>query len=79
MNTETATKETFNNNVGNMNGALLLTRFYRECKSKNTPVDSRNYHIGLKSLFNDNSRDTVFLNDILILAEGISPRMLMMR
>lgn len=68
----------FNNNMGMENGYLLLTKFFRECE-ENSEKDSRQYHIGLKSLLNINSKNTVYTNDILTLAEGLSPRLLLMR
>ena len=71
--------DTFNNNIGDYNGTMLLQKFFRDCRVNSKELDNRNYHIGLKSVLNDNTRNTIFFDDILTKAEGLSPRLLLMR
>ena len=72
------TLTTFKTNVGLITGQYLYTRFTDSCKNNNT-TNSRDYHIGLKSILNPELQDTVFTDGILTKAEGLSPRLLLMR
>ena len=67
-------------NKFNLNqGVAMLEKFQHQCASKAQFVDARCYHFGIKSLFNDNNKDTIYTNGVLTLAEGLSPRWLLMR
>lgn len=71
--------ETFNNNLGTDMGAALLNKFFKECREGSSERDARNYHVGLNSIFDCNDSNTVYENDVLVSAEGLSPRLLLFR
>ena len=60
-------------------GANCILDFWKKCITKNNKVDSRLYHTGLKSLLGNTNEDTIYSDHILTKAEGLSPRLLLMR
>ena len=64
----------FNINQGNH----MLEEFYENCKL-NANTDPRKYHFGLKSLIGNKDSDTIYTDGVLTKAEGLSPRLLLMR
>lgn len=72
-------KATFSNNLGLENGYILLRKFFEDCSGYYDTVDGRNYHVGLNSLLDITEQNTEYTNNILTLAEGLSPRLLLMR
>ena len=70
----------YNNSLSVSNGARLLTKFYNACLSNDYSIDKRTcYHIGLKSILYPESEDSIVIDGTLIMAEGLSPRWLLMR
>lgn len=78
MSTKKQTVVSYNNNFGVANGNIAFQRFCNKCEN-NIELRSRDYHQGLKSILGNNDKDTIFTNGIMTKAEGLSPRLLLMR
>lgn len=68
------------NNTYTINASIsALNSFYNKLAVNSEDINARHYHVGLKSLLRDNSKNTVYTNGVLTKAEGMSPRWLLMR
>ena len=60
------------------NGVYFMETYLFKCKNMEE-VDSRLYNQGLKSILNSSTEDTIYTDGVLTKAEGLSPRLLLMR